>query len=288
LGAAAVAAPIPPTLEIAPGVNMFRISLGTCCGSLPSVGLGPWLSAGGRGIDTAYDYGKGVPGGKQSDIAKVLSDTPSIKRNDIFITTKIPAGLDFTGKECREASPQAALDVVKENLKELNTPYVDLVLLHAPCKSLSAAKDNAALWSGLEMALQQNLTRSIGVSNYKATELKALVSTATVRPAINQCDMSIKQHDDETISYCQANNITYEAFNAMKGCDFSSTVLKGIASTHSVSVSQVCLRWVLQRGCVMAVGTGEDASSVGAYAKENLDIYGFELSETEMNTLNKI
>jgi hypothetical protein len=38
----------------------------------------------------------------------------------------------------------------------------------------------------------------------------------------------------------------------------------------------------------MAVGTGEDASSVGAYAKENLDIYGFELSETEMNTLNKI
>jgi diketogulonate reductase-like aldo/keto reductase len=47
----------------------------------------------------------------------------------------------------------------------------------------------------------------------------------------------------------------------MKGCDFSSPVIKGIASSHSVGVAQVCLRWVLQRGCVMAVGTGANATT---------------------------
>ena len=31
----AAAAPISPTVEIAPGVEMFRVSLGTCCGSQP-------------------------------------------------------------------------------------------------------------------------------------------------------------------------------------------------------------------------------------------------------------
>ena len=43
------------TVEIAPGVMMPRISLGTCCGSQPKFGLEPWIAAGGRGIDTAYD-----------------------------------------------------------------------------------------------------------------------------------------------------------------------------------------------------------------------------------------
>ena len=41
-----------PTVEIAPGVHMPALSLGTCCGSEPGVGLLPWLAAGGRGIDT--------------------------------------------------------------------------------------------------------------------------------------------------------------------------------------------------------------------------------------------
>ena len=61
-----------PTKEIAPGVHMPQVNLGTCCGSLPTVGLGPWLDAGGTGVDTAYDYGKLCPGGKQSDIATIL------------------------------------------------------------------------------------------------------------------------------------------------------------------------------------------------------------------------
>lgn len=79
-----------------------------------------------------------------------------------------------------------------------------------------------------------------------------------------------------------------EAFYAMKGCDFSSSVIKGIASSHQVSVAQVCLRWVLQRGCVMAVGTGSDAKKAAEYAKEDLDLYGFELTAADMKTLNAL
>ena len=45
-----------PAVEIAPGVHMPRINLGTCCGSLPAVGIPSWFAAGGNGVDTAYDY----------------------------------------------------------------------------------------------------------------------------------------------------------------------------------------------------------------------------------------
>ena len=86
-----------PTLEIAPGVNMPRVSVGTCCGS-DTTGVPAWLDAGGTGIDTAYDYGKTCPGGKQTDLAKILDSRSGLKRGDIFLTTKIPAGLGVTPK----------------------------------------------------------------------------------------------------------------------------------------------------------------------------------------------
>ena len=75
---------------------------------------------------------------------------------------------------------------------------------------------------------------------------------------------------------------------AVKGCDFKSPVIQHIATGHSVSIAQVCLRWVLQRGCVMAVGTGANATTAAEYAKEDLDLYGFELTSAEMTTLDAL
>ena len=64
--------------------------------------------------------------------------------------------------------------------------------------------------------------------------------------------------------------------------------MKAVAQAHSVSAAQVCLRWALERGGIMAVGTGADATKAASYAKENLDIYGFSLTAAEMTTLNGI
>ena len=77
--AASAAAPITPTIEIAPGVEMFRVSLGTCCGSQPKAGLAPWLAAGGRGIDTAYDYVSMLAPARVSDHVFI-----SIRRRPVF------------------------------------------------------------------------------------------------------------------------------------------------------------------------------------------------------------
>ena len=73
----------------------------------------------------------------------------------------------------------------------------------------------------------------------------------------------------------------------MRNCPFTDPDLMAIAVGHNVSTAQVCLRWVLQRGAVMAVGTGSNASHVGKYSAEDLDLFGFELSDEEMSTLAK-
>ena len=45
------------------------------------------------------------------------------------------------------------------------------------------------------------------VSNYRAAELKELVGTAAIKPAINQCSMHLGGHDDATIAFCKAHEI---------------------------------------------------------------------------------
>ena len=55
LGSAFVASADPTTVDIGGGVLMPRVNLGTCCGSDPGVGLPSWVSAGGVGVDSAWD-----------------------------------------------------------------------------------------------------------------------------------------------------------------------------------------------------------------------------------------
>ena len=61
------------------------------------------------------------------------------------------------------------------------------------------------------------------------------------------------------LQYCAEQGIVFEAYEAMRACPFSNPQVQSIAAGHGVGVSQVCLRWVLQRGAMMAVGVGSDA-----------------------------
>ena len=165
-----------PTVEIAPGVEMPALNLGTCCGSKPSVGVLPWFAAGGVGIDTAWDYFD------QGDVGKALKASGR-DRNQYFVLTKVPPVLDATKK-------------VRDDLRQLGLDYADLILLHNPTTKAS----NAKLYAELEDALAQNLTRAIGVSDFSKQQLADLLETARVVPAVHQAEMSVGHHDDDVIA----------------------------------------------------------------------------------------
>ena len=130
LALAAASQDEPTTVEISKGVFMPRVNLGTCCGSDPAIGVPAWFAAGGVGIDTAWDYAD------EPVIAQQLKASGK-KRSDFFVTTKIPAGVGarMTGNktDCL-ADPNISLNYLKDNLRQLDLKYVDLVLLHGPCQ----------------------------------------------------------------------------------------------------------------------------------------------------------
>merc|ERR1711920_432835 len=108
-----------PTREVAPGVNMPVVNIGT--GQMgdkarhapASEITGSWLDLGGRGIDTAWIYKD------QAEILVAIKQHGAA-RKDLFITSKIP--------ECITS----AQHYIEDNLKQLNTTYIDLLLIHAP------------------------------------------------------------------------------------------------------------------------------------------------------------
>ena len=272
--AAAAVTPTGKTVEISPGVFFPSVNLGTCCGSDPKVGMPAWFDGGGTGIDTALDYGdQAVIGGILQQLKK--------PRSSYFMTTKIP-----THRATAPLSAAYALAKVQEDVKELGLEQLDLVLIHHPATDA----ENIALWKGMEQAVKMNLTRTIGLSNFNQAQIEALLKGATIRPVVNQCDLSVGGQDsqcgprDAAIAYNIAQNISYEAWSPMKHCPFSDPTLAKIAASHKTSVAQVCLRWILDRGCTIAVGTGSDKTKVMEYTKENLDLFSFALTAAEVKT----
>ena len=73
---------------------------------------------------------------------------------------------------------------------------------------------------------------------------------------VNQCHLSIGTHDDQGIAFSQQHGVVYEAYQAIHGCPFQDSHVQSIAKAHNTGVSQVCLRWVLQRGAILAAGLG--------------------------------
>jgi diketogulonate reductase-like aldo/keto reductase len=192
------------------------------------------------------------------------------------------------------------MQYIKTDLEQLGLAYVDLLLIHAPggetlkkpgcggpCKTTA---DRQATYKGLEMALAANLTRSIGISNFPTELVKEILATAETPPAVNQCSMHVGGHDDDTIAFCQAHGITYEAYSPLGGDDLGGRSVmtypqvKAIAAAHQVSAAQVALRWVMQRGCALATATGNSR-----YMAEDLQsLTIFTLTVAEMATLNAV
>ena len=280
---AATFASISEWTKLHDGTRMPTISLGTCCGSSPEVGLAPWVNAGGIGIDTAIGYRD------QPQIAAMLKQI-GVARSSVYITSKTAAGC---GKvpDCA-ADPNVTVASIKTSMQQLGVEYIDLMLLHRPCQQLGKACSidpgaaatqgnctgpdlignptvaNNALWTGMQEAQKQGLVRSIGVSNYNAAELQALQGAV---PVVNQCEMSVSGVDKVTLKYCQEHNIVYESFGTLRGCDWTATAVAAAAAAHAVSAAQVCIRWAVSNATMVlehCAGVSPDSDERETFALE--------------------
>lgn len=225
------------------------------------------LDLGYRHIDTAQLYGN------EAEVGRAVADS-GIDREDIFITSKLR-------NDAHE--PAETKRAFEQSLRDLRTEYLDLFLIHWP---LPMHYDgNIALpWPTMEYLFDQEKTLAIGVSNFHIPHLQALMAVAQVIPHVNQVEIHPYLHNNELRRFHASHGIVTQAWSPLaRGRIFGDPVLEAIATDLGISVSQVALRWAIQRNEVVF-----PKASTPERQAQNLDIFSFELSEAHMAAIAQL
>jgi alcohol dehydrogenase (NADP+) len=137
------------------------------------------LKAGFRLIDTAQVYNVEVEVGK--GIKK-----SGVPREEIFVGTKL---------WCNTFHPDDVENALDASLKDLDTPYVDLLMMHYPCvfargterfprdadsKMILGQTTYVDTWKAMEKLLSTGKVKAIGVSNFSKGEIQTLLDQCSV------------------------------------------------------------------------------------------------------------
>ena len=249
---------------------------------IPSIGFGtyqlttnPSLEAsithayqsGFRLIDTAAMYSN------EKLIGDAITNN-SIPRSSLFLSTKIWMS---------DMSYNKAKSSINRSLQNLNTDYIDLVLIHWPVQH---KQEHLNVWKALEEFVHKGKVRSIGVSNFKVEHLEHLLPHCNIKPVVNQIECHPCYYDKQTIDYCKKNNILIEAYCPL--AQYNEKLIKhpaiiNIAKRVGKSVAQVILKWHLMNGIIPL-----PKSSHNRYIEENINIDDFDLTKEDMDVISGI
>ena len=242
------------------GLGTYALDHDACVNSVMAL-----LESGGRLIDTAYMYGNEEAVGE--GVRRGMEEY-GIPREDIFVITKIYPN--------QFSDPEAAIDMA---LEKLDIGYIDMMLLHHP-----GANDVKA-YKAIEKYVEAGKIHSLGLSNWYVEELTEFLPQVTIMPALVQNEIHPYYQEQDVVPFIQEKGIVVQCWYPLGGRGYTAELLgnetiQPIAAAHGVSAAQVILRWDLQRGIVVIPG-----SSNPEHIRENLDLFGFELSDDEMGQI---
>ena len=248
---------------------------------MPIIGLGTWtftneeaeeavyiaIKNGYRLIDTAQYYGDEVGVGK--GVRKAI-DEGIVKREDIFVTSKIYASTDHN-------------KAIEKSLSNLDLDYIDLLLIHQP------GFDDKGLYQTMEKYYKKGKLKAIGISNYYTKEaIDEVLSYAEIVPAVIQNENHIYYQNNELQEYVKQYGIIIESWYPFGGRghtdeNFNNETIVKIAKKYNKTSAQIILRWQLQTGYIAIPG-----SKNPDHIKENISIFDFELSDEDMKEIYNI
>ncbi|WP_030729737.1 aldo/keto reductase [Streptomyces sp. NRRL S-237] len=261
-------------------VPAIKLNNGTL---MPQLGYGVWqvpdaeaeravgtaLEAGYRSIDTAAIYGNEAGTGK----AVAAS---GLAREELFVTTKL-----WNGPKQKWGRDQV-LRAFDDSLAKLRLDHVDLYLIHWP---RPMRDDFVAIWKTFEEIAASGRAKAVGVSNFRPADLARIAAESELVPAVNQVELHPLFPQAELRAVHAERGIATEAWSPLgQGKELLTLpAVAAIAAAYGRSAAQVVLRWHLQHGNIVI-----PKSVTPARIRENLDVFGFELSAADMAALDAL
>lgn len=223
------------------------------------------IKSGYRGIDTAQSYFN------ESEVGDAIVEC-GVPREELFITTKV--WIDHYGyEECKVS--------VEESLRKLKTDYLDLCLLHQPFSNYYGA------YRALEDLYAEGKIKAIGVSNFYPDRLTDIcMFDRKVIPAVNQVEVNPYNAQWFAQENMEKHGVKMEAwapFGEGRNNLFTNETLVSIGKKYNKSSAQVVLRWLIQRGVIVAC-----KSTHIERMQENINVFDFELTEEDMNSIKTL
>lgn len=262
----------------------FTLSNGV---KVPSLAYGTWLikneraaectktalECGYRHVDTAQAYGN------EEGVGQGIRDS-GIKREDVFITTKVKA---------EYKSYKKAKQSIEDSLKRLNVDYIDLILIHCPQPWIlfrgpkKFYKENIQVWKALEEAYKDGKVKAIGVSNFNINDLKNIMDNSEIKPMVNQILCHVGNTPIDVIKFCQENDIIVESYSPIAhGAALKNKEITAMANKYNVSNPQLCIKYTLQLDTISI-----PKASSKEHISDNMKL-NFEISKEDMIELLKL
>lgn len=251
---------------------------------MPGLGFGTFINEGAKGetykavtcaletgyrhLDCAWFYKNEEEVGEA--IRDFLKKSPNVKRSDLFVCTKVWNHLH---------EPEEVEWSIQSSLEKLQLDYVDLFLVHYPIAAEKVdnytpkindkgqyvikkglTENHEPTWRAMEQVHAKGKAKAIGVSNFTIPQLKAILSYAKVKPAVNQVEIHPFLPNTKLVEFCQSVQILPAAYSPLGSQNQVTTTgeqvktdptLNSIAEKGGNTLGQVLIAWGLKRGYVV-------------------------------------
>ncbi|OUN72368.1 aldo/keto reductase [Sellimonas catena] len=245
---------------------------------MPMIGFGTWDirgEAGKQSILTALDLGYRLIDTAQmyenEYIVGCAVKESGIPREELFLTTKIYRP---------RTTYQKAKSGIEQSLNELQTDYIDLLLIHEPYKSAPE------MYEAFKEALRDGKVRAIGISNFDAEKYKEFVRSCEIIPAVNQVESHVYFPQLELKNLLNSYGTqmqSWASFTEGRKNIFAEPVLKEIGARHGKTSGQIALRYLIQNGIAVI-----PKSVHRERMAENLAVLDFALTPSELSAISRL
>lgn len=255
-----------PTYVLNDGTTLPAIGFGTypLRGEEGTAAIVSALEAGYRLLDTAVNYDNEV------EVGEAIRRS-GLPREEVLVASKIPG---------RHHAYDDALTSVRESLDRLGLERTDLHLIHWPNPSQGKYVE---AWRALVQLQKDGLVRSIGVSNFTEEHLARIIDDTGVTPAVNQVELHPRFPQAHLREVHERLGVRTEAWSPMgkRRAPLEEPAVTSASEAHGVSPGQVILRWHVQLGSLPIPKSADPRRQA-----QNLDVFGFELTDVEMAAIS--